>query len=124
MKTIIAGSRFDMKDQELTLRMKREVMKGISDSGFEITEVVSGTARGFDTLGEMYAKKFNINVSRFPADWNKYGKGAGYIRNSDMADYADALIAFWDGKSRGTRNMIQLAELKGLKVHVHRVEIV
>lgn len=123
MKVIIAGSRFDMKQPDLLLRMKLEVMKGISDAGFEIKEIVSGTAQGFDRLGELYAKKFNIPVTRFPADWNQFGKGAGFIRNSEMADYADGLIAFWDGVSRGTRNMIQLAEIKNLKVHVHRVNI-
>ncbi|WP_197026348.1 hypothetical protein [Polaribacter sp. Hel_I_88] len=55
---------------------------------------------------------------RFPAEWNKFGKAAGPVRNKEMAIYADALIAFWDGKSRGTKNMIQLAKQNGLLLKV------
>lgn len=110
MKTIIAGSR-DITDYSL-------VMEAIQESEFEISEVVSGTAKGVDRLGELWATNHKIPVKHYPADWNKYGKSAGPIRNQEMANYADALIAVWDGKSRGTKNMIDQAKEKGLKVYV------
>jgi len=109
MKLIIAGGRdFDCKDP---------VCKEVGKSG-GITEIVSGTARGEDRLGEEYAKEKGIKVRRFPADWNKHGKAAGPIRNEEMAQYADSLIAFWDGASRGTGGMIELARKYGLEVTV------
>jgi hypothetical protein len=123
VKVIIAGSRFDMRNKPLVLRMKREVIKAIELSGFQISEVVSGMARGFDQLGEMYAKKFNLPVYAAPADWDTYGKSAGYRRNVEMAEHADALLAFWDGKSKGTKHMIDIAESKGLQIYVHNIEI-
>ncbi len=80
--------------------------------------IVSGHASGADSLGEQYANEEGFDTQLFPADWNKHGKAAGPIRNAEMAEVADALIAFWDGKSRGTANMIQLAKDKGLKVAI------
>lgn len=80
--------------------------------------VVSGTARGADTLGERYARERGFQLRRFPADWDKDGKKAGMLRNYRMADNADALIAFWDGTSRGTANMINIARKKNLPVRV------
>lgn len=74
-------------------------------------------------MGELWAKKHGIPVAPFPADWNKFGKRAGAIRNADMAMYADALVAVWDGKSRGTRDMIKKAEALGLKFYVKRIDI-
>lgn len=74
--------------------------------------IVSGTARGADQLGERYAHERGYAVEKYPADWNRDGKAAGPIRNAQMAMVADALIAFWDGNSRGTQNMIDLARLK------------
>lgn len=73
------------------------------------TAIICGEARGADSLGKYYAKEHGIPVESFPADWEKHGKKAGYIRNKEMAEHADALIAFWDGESRGTKNMIDLA---------------
>lgn len=109
MKVIIAGGR-DFKDFEL-------LVHSIWDLDL-VTEVVSGKARGADSLGEQWAKENNIPISAHPADWDTHGKSAGYIRNSEMADYADALLAFWDGKSKGTKHMIDLATKKGLEVKV------
>ena len=80
--------------------------------------VVSGTARGADTLGERYARERGFQLRRFPADWDKDGKKAGMLRNYRMADNADALIAFWDGESHGTKHMIEYAKSKGLNVYV------
>lgn len=111
MKTIIAGSR--------TIINGGIVTKAIGDSGFEITEVVSGHALGVDRAGEGYALLHGLKVTLFIPDWERYGKSAGMIRNAEMANYADALIAIWDGKSRGTKNMIDNATKKGLKTFVY-----
>lgn len=85
--------------------------------------VVSGTARGVDQLGEQFAKDFSLPVTRFPANWDAYGKQAGFLRDKEMAEHADALIAVWDGKSRGTEHMIDIATEKGLAVHVKRAGV-
>lgn len=113
MKVIIAGSR-DFTNINIMQRSCDDILADIN-----VTEIVSGTARGADTTGEIYANLRNIPVKSFPADWNTHGKSAGYIRNAEMADYADMLIAFWDGKSRGTKHMIDLAKSNGLKVEIH-----
>lgn len=113
MRTIIAGSR---QIQDISF-----VMDAIRESGFQIDEVVSGGARGVDSLGEKWANRNSVPVRVFPADWNAHGKAAGPIRNTEMANYADALIAIWDGESRGTSHMIRTAKSKGLKVFVHKV---
>jgi len=111
VKVIIAGSR--------TLADYSVVETAIRQSGFEITEVVSGTARGVDRLGERWAQAQRIPVKRFPADWARHGKSAGYRRNAQMAVYAEALVAVWDGASRGTGHMIKIASGRGMKVYVH-----
>ncbi|MCK5016198.1 MAG: DUF2493 domain-containing protein [Candidatus Peribacteraceae bacterium] len=83
-------------------------------------EIVSGGANGADQLGERYAKEKGHTLTVFKADWNKYGKSAGYKRNAQMAKYADILIAFWDGESKGTKHMINLAEDEELKIRIER----
>ena len=100
MKVIIAGSREGF--------VARNVFEAIEESGFTITEVVSGTARGVDKDGEYWAKLNSIPIKQFPADWENLGKSAGFLRNKQMAEYANALIAVWDGKSKGTENMISI----------------
>lgn len=112
MKTIIAGTR--------TITSYALVAEAIAESGFAIAEVVSGGARGVDSLGEHWARRNGVPLRLFPADWDRHGKAAGYIRNAQMGDYADALIAVTTG-SPGTRNMIEYATRKGLKVFVKRV---
>ncbi len=72
--------------------------------------IVSGCAEGADKLGEKYAAEHNLTIERFPAEWDKYGKYAGPRRNAQMARIADAVLVFWDGKSRGTKNMIENAK--------------
>jgi len=99
MKIVIAGSR--------TITNYDEVLTAIKGSPFVITEVVSGRARGVDSLGEYYAKQNNLACSYFPADWNTHGRRAGPIRNAEMARYADAAIIVWDGVSTGSANMIE-----------------
>ena len=86
-----------------------------------ITEVVSGGARGVDQLGERWARDNGCQVKRFLPNWSRDGKAAGHIRNRQMGDYADALVAIWDGKSRGTAGMIEYARGRGLKVFVKTV---
>lgn len=83
-------------------------------------EIVSGGARGADALGEMYAREKGYSIKRFQAEWDRYGKSAGPRRNEVMAKYADALLAYWDGESRGTKSMIELAKANGLKVGVYQ----
>jgi hypothetical protein len=114
METIIAGSRH-ITDPDI-------VADAIRDSGFPVTDVISGGAPGVDTLGEQWAEQHGIPVVRFPADWKTLGRRAGSIRNQEMAGYAEGLVAIWDGKSRGSRNMIQLARRRGLQVFVYRVD--
>ena len=111
MKIIIAGSR-DFDDYELLRKYCDYVLQNQVN-----IEIVSGTARGADQLGERYAKEKGYKITRFPADWSK-GKSAGYIRNEEMAKYADALIAFWNGMSKGTEHMINLANKYNLKIRV------
>ncbi len=81
-------------------------------------EIVSGAYKGADLLGERYAAERNYQIRQFPADWRRYGKSAGLKRNTEMAAYANVLIAFWDGESKGTKHMIELATQAGLKVKV------
>jgi hypothetical protein len=113
MKVIIAGSR--------GVTDKRFIELAIKEAGFEITEVVSGGARGPDRMGEDWAKQHFCPVKVFFANWLVHGRSAGMLRNTVMANYADALIAIWDGKSKGTKHMIWTAEKKGLKVFVLNV---
>ena len=77
-------------------------------------------ARGADRLGERYAKEHGYKVIYMPADWDLYGKSAGFKRNVQMAEYADALVAFWDGVSFGTKHMIETAQKMGLDVRVKK----
>lgn len=120
-RIIIAGGR-DFTDAELMQTKCDPIMSDLVQKGYTL-EIVSGKARGADQFGELYAQSRNIPVKQFPADWKRYGKAAGYRRNAQMADYANeleygGLIAFWDGKSRGTKAMIDLATKKGLMVEV------
>ena len=110
MKTIIAGSR--------TLTNYDTVLDAVVNSGFIITKILSGGARGVDSVGEVIARDFNIPIAVYPADWNTLGKVAGFIRNEAMALDADALIAVWDGRSPGTKHMIKLANRLKLKVYI------
>ena len=119
MKIIIAGSR-SLSNYELVAReCDRFIGEYFSDCDIE---VVSGSCgHGADAIGEKYAADRGYPVVKFPADWNRHGRTAGPIRNAQMADYANAAIVFWDGKSRGSMNMISLAQKKGLVVKVVRV---
>lgn len=113
MKVIIAGGR-DFNDY----KMLCEKCDIFLQRWWGDIEIVSGCAEGADKLGMMYANERAIPLEKYPANWGAYGKYAGLIRNKLMADYADCLIAFWDGKSSGTKNMIEVATEKGLKIRV------
>ena len=112
-KVIVAGGREFNDYILLEEKLDKILSKRLPD-----VEIVSGTARGADALGESYAHKNKLPIKQFPADWNKYGKAAGPIRNKQMAEYADACIVFWDGKSRGTKSMINLATEQGIPIRV------
>ncbi len=111
MKVIIAGSRNIAKEEI--------VRKAVIKSKFKITEIISGTAAGVDRLGERIAILSNIKLTKYPAQWNKYGKSAGYKRNMKMAKYADALIAVWDSKSRGTQHMITIMQELNKEIFIY-----
>jgi hypothetical protein len=111
-RVIIAGGRdFDDADQ----------LDAVCSSLLPADAVVlSGTARGADTMGADWANCNYLPVEEYPADWDAHGKAAGYVRNALMASKADTLIAFWDGVSKGTEHMIDIALGAGLEVHVYR----
>jgi len=111
MRTIIAGSR--------TITDAAEVEKAIKDSGFVITEVLCGGAQGVDSLGAAWANTNKVPCSFYYADWKNLGKAAGPIRNSEMAAEAEALILVYDGKSRGSADMLMKAHARNLKIHLH-----
>ena len=108
-RVIIAGGR-DFNDYSL---LQQHVDRWLSRVTDEVT-IISGRAKGADTLGERYANERGYLTCVYPADWDSHGKAAGFIRNKEMAKNADALIAFWDGQSTGTRDMIELAKQYGL----------
>ena len=112
MKVIVAGSREGF--------VAKNTFEAIEESKFEITEIVSGTARGVDKDGEYYAGLNKIPVTRFIPDWNLEGKKAGILRNIKMAEYADALVAVWDGKSVGTKHMIETMQKLNKPVYVYK----
>ena len=117
MKVIIAGSRGIPKtvfDSILPSVLK--------ESQLIITEVISGTAKGVDTFGEEWAEKNNIPVKKFKADWSRFGKAAGFYRNADMGEYADAAIILWDMESKGTQHMINCMKRLNKPCFVEYVE--
>lgn len=115
MKLIVAGGRYF---NDYTLLMYR--LDYFLSEVKEPIEIVSGKAQGADTLGERYARENSYPVKEFYAQWNQYGKRAGYLRNKDMAEYATHCVCFWDGESKGTEHMIQLAKEYNLPIRVIR----
>lgn len=114
MRTIIAGSR--------TAKGYNDLLRAIDCVSWKPTIVLSGTAKGADLLGERWAKENNVPIERFPADWDRHGKSAGFIRNIEMAKSAEALICLWDGQSKGTKHMINEASKRGLVIYVWRID--
>jgi hypothetical protein len=114
MRVIIAGSR--------GIDDIRIIDRAVKRSGFSPTVVISGGANGVDKTGEMWASGHGIPVERFKADWNRWPVTAGFVRNNKMAENAEALVAVWDGNSRGTAHMIKVARERGLEVFTYSVE--
>jgi hypothetical protein len=100
--------------------VSENLLSYINKNNIDMTqiEIVSGCARGADKMGEIFAQKYNIKLKQFPANWDLYGKSAGYKRNEEMAKYATHLVAFWNGESRGTLHMINLAAKYNLPTKV------
>ena len=114
MITIIAGSR--------TINDYNALLQAVLDAPFEISEVVSGGARGADRLGERLARGFDLPLKIFPANWEMHQRRAGMLRNIQMSEYAEALILIWDGASKGSKHMLSTAKKNNLKIHIHKVE--
>jgi hypothetical protein len=110
MKCIIAGSR-NITDMTVLEQAVRDCPW--SD---QIIEIVSGTAKGVDQLGEQFARQHDLKLTRFPADWKQFGRGAGRVRNEEMGDYADAAIVLWDGQSTGSKHMIDNMKTRGKRI--------
>lgn len=112
MRLIIAGSR-DFSDYTL---LEREVLRFLKRhrKDKEKVEIVSGQARGADRLGERFADRFGLEKILMPADWDKHGKKAGFLRNEEMGKVATHSIVFWDGVSNGSVHMIGVAKRNGL----------
>lgn len=115
MRVIIAGSRTGFRYSDIE--------RFLAQVPFEITTVICGGAQGVDSLGRAWAHQHNIPVEMYLAEWEKYGKRAGYLRNVKMAETADALIAIWDGKSKGTSHMIRVASAAKLWLKVFKVDL-
>lgn len=123
IRIIVAGSRGFDNYALLSSRLDK-YMGELSPVYRKIAEIISGTARGADRLGEKYAKEKRFDLKKFPANWEKFGNKAGYLRNREMAEYAadgiGVLFLFWDGNSKGSKNMLELAHRYGLELNVVR----
>lgn len=112
MKIAVIGSR-KFVDYEFLA----EKLKFLTDTD----TIVSGGAKGADSLAARYATKNNVNLTVFPADWEKYGRSAGYKRNVQIIDESDSVIAFWDGSSKGTKHSIDIAKKQGKHLIIHLI---
>lgn len=113
MKVIVAGSR--------TINDRAEIARAIGNTKLKITEMVIGNSRGVDAGAETYANIIHAKIKLFPSEAEKYGRPAGKIRNEEMAKYADALIAIWDGESSGTRDIIMAMNKENKPVYLYLV---
>jgi len=89
----------------------------------KISQIISGGSKGVDQIGETYAMTYNYPLIRFPAQWDLLGRKAGPIRNQKMADYGDALVAIWDGESRGTMDMVKKMQEANKPVYLRRIMV-
>ena len=117
MKFVVAGSRW-IKSYEVV----KTVLADVCKTGIKIEAIIDGTARGVDELASRYARENSIENIRVPADWKLWRKAAGKKRNEVMGEMGDALVAIWDGTSKGTEHMISVAEQKGLKIFVYLID--
>ena len=111
-RVVVAGSR-EFNDYNL---LSSELDKFLA--GKKNVTIVSGTARGADRMGEQYAAEHGYKIDQFPAEWSKYHQGAGPIRNLEMVKTADAVVAFWDNQSTGTKNIIDCAKQENIPYKV------
>jgi len=115
-KVIIAGTRTFLDYEKL-----HKICDILLEKRHPDITILCGMARGADLLGKRYAEEKGYKVEEFPANWGSYGKYAGFKRNKEMAENADALIAFWDYESKGTQHMIDIATAMQLMVRVIRI---
>ena len=118
MKIVIAGSRDYKNFEEAEVFIRACLGEWEKDAPFIF---LSGGCAGADRIGELFAAKNGYETNVFPADWERFGRAAGPIRNRKMAQSCDVVICFWDGKSRGTKSMISLAKEYGLPVKVKMI---
>lgn len=128
MKIIIAGNRY-FEDYDFLKRGINNIFRHIENEGGKPLNnimIVSGGARGTDTMAARFAKENNIPFKEFRADWGKHGRAAGPIRNQEMADFVKngdcLLIAFWDYESRGTRSMIEIAHKERIQTYIFKIK--
>jgi hypothetical protein len=114
MRVIVAGSRWITQDEI--------VLRALEKSQFTIDEIVHGGARGPDSVAGQWAEDNDIPQVIYEPDWDEYGKAAGPLRNEQMALYADALVAVWDGESSGTHDMLKRARKHGLTIALYKFE--
>lgn len=113
VKLVICGSRDFADYPRLCTFMDNQVLRALRPDF-----ILSGSARGADALGERFARDRRIPLQLFPADWDRHGRSAGYIRNEEMIGAATHLVAFWDGQSRGTHHAINFAHRRGIPVYL------
>lgn len=116
-KVIVAGGR-DFADYAYLKEKLDEVFASLGDLDSHPIEIISGMAKGADTLGIRYAEEHKLTMVLYPANWKKYPRMAGILRNMNMLVTATHLVAFWDGKSHGTKHMIEIAKAKGIPVWI------
>jgi len=109
MRLAIIGSR-DFNDYDLLDKTINNHFYDYSHEELMFDEIISGAAAGADSLGAKFAKDNNIKLTEFPAQWEKYGKRAGFLRNEDIILNSDFVLAFWDGLSKGTANSLSIAK--------------
>jgi len=121
VKLIVAGTR-TFNDYNSMSNKIMELLIELSEKGYNIQNdnvtIISGMASGADMLGVQFSLDFNLKLKQYPANWSKYGKPAGMIRNKQMAKVGNVLIVFWDGISTGTKSMISIAKKEGLEVKI------
>lgn len=114
-RLVVAGSR-DFNDYGLLCSALDEVVSELK-AEYNVT-IVSGTANGADKLGEKYAEKHGLKIERHPANWGRYGRGAGPIRNAEMVKSSDGVVVFWNGESTGAKNIIDCAKAENHLIKV------
>ena len=117
-KVVIAGCR-DYNNYDAAKKFIDFCLSKIRNTN-EIV-IVSGCARGVDAMGERYALDNHLKLEKHPADWKKYGRAAGPIRNREMAEIADYVICFWDNKSKGTKSMIDYAKKLNKPIKIKKI---